>query len=251
MNQHQSGGSPRGTFSSIEKVPSGDLLNGENALDMASINPDAEAGAEALSGLIRHVNDDWERWEVVVVGFRALRNLAFVRSGTNDIHAYAYRQEIGALLREPRWSIYSELKKQTRSACYKLMDNLDEISDWYRVQSLDDRLQWKSPKTIAKHCPSHLLSGGQRGHNARRAPSATAEEQRLLREVIRLRGLLTEIILLQQVQPPDELNDRVDDLFGANLYVQPNLTYGDTASQESDLFEPTSDAADSSEGERS
>lgn len=59
---------------------------------------------------------------------RALRSLAFAKSHTSDIHSWAYRQALSALLMQRKYSIYDRIGKQARSACYKLMDRIEEIS---------------------------------------------------------------------------------------------------------------------------
>jgi hypothetical protein len=112
------------------------LKPGEDVLDMEAINNDIAGGAKAFNLLLKHANDaagDWTNWAAVIQELRALRNLAFAQSHTSDIHSWHYRQAIGALLARPKYSVYGRIDKPTRSQCYKLMDNLEEIGTWYNA----------------------------------------------------------------------------------------------------------------------
>jgi hypothetical protein len=71
----------------------------------------------------------------------------------------SYRQELGALLQLRKHAIYDRIDKQTRSSCYKLMDSIDEICDWYITLPASDQLRWKHPDSIVKHAPKHLRWG--------------------------------------------------------------------------------------------
>src|SRR5262249_44986010 len=136
------------------------LDDAEQVLDMESIEADAAAAVKAYSALLHHAADDWNSWAITIRGLRALRDLAFSKAHTSDIKSWAYRQEIGALLRLRKYAVLDNIEKQTRSTCYKLMDNLDQINVWYVSLSPADQLRWKHPDSVAKHCPRHLVSGG-------------------------------------------------------------------------------------------
>src|SRR5215471_12703685 len=196
----------------------------EQQFDMDAINDDIAAGAKALSHLLTHAADDWHRWSITIRGLRGLRDLALAKAHTRDIKSWHYRQQLGALLRLRKHSIYDRIDKQTRSSCYKLLDRLDEIDHWYIALPASDQMRWKHPDSIAKHCPKHLLAGGQHGHNqpkktGKKKPASTANEEWL-------RALLIIVIqefvmpanpqrareLLKQVYPPDDFNDHLDDV---------------------------------------
>jgi hypothetical protein len=126
----------------------------EDVLDMTAINADIAAGARAYGELLNNVKEDWGRWTIIICGLRALRDLALAKAHTRDIKSWHYRQELGALLQRRPYSVYDHIDKQTRSTCYKLMDRLEEIGDWYKTLPANDQLRWKHPDSIAKHCPS-------------------------------------------------------------------------------------------------
>jgi hypothetical protein len=191
----------------------------DDPLDMNEVEADISAGAKAFTVLLEHTSDDWGHWTIVIRGFRALRNLAFAQAQTSDIKSYAYRQKIGELLGQRKYSPYAAIDKQTRSTCYKLMDQLEEIHTWYISLPPADQLRWKHPDAIAKHCPHQLLAGG-RGHNR---PPKRGKKPASSAEVERLKALLIKIIcrlakhepdaveLIQQVHGEDP-NDSLEDI---------------------------------------
>jgi len=193
-------------------------------LDMASINEDIAAGAKAYGKLLRNATDDWKNWDLTIRGLRALRNLAFAQSRSNNLNSQAYRQAMSALLQQRKYSIYNNIDTGTRSTCYKLMDNIEEISLWYETLSAQDQLRWKHPDTIAKHCPSQLVKKGER-----KAKEKGKKKKTVPAEVERLRALLIKVIrrlmvyepdaveLLDQVGDPGDPDDDVSDLFAAPI----------------------------------
>jgi len=149
-----------------------------------------------------------------------LRDLARAQAHTADIQSYAYRQAMSHLLQLRKYSVYDQIDKPTRSACYKLMDAVDEISVWHAALPTADKLRWKHPQSIVKHAPRNLVEGG-RGHNKpkqknQKKPTGWAE-------IERLKALLIQVIkrlakyepdateLLDQVNPSDP-DDGVGDL---------------------------------------
>ena len=127
----------------------------------------------------------------------------------------AYRDAMSALLTLRKYSIYDQIDKQTRSDCYRLMDRLEDIDLWYANLPTQDKLRWRHPTTIAKHCPKHLLSGGMRGHNkpkGEKKPPVTYETERLKALLIQVIKRLVKYEpeardLLDQVNPADPDDD--------------------------------------------
>jgi hypothetical protein len=190
----------------------------EDVLDMEAINSDIADGAKAFNLLLKYAADDWNSWSTAIRGLRALRNLAFAQAHTSDVQSYAYRQAISGLLAQPKYSVYGRIDKPTRSRCYKLMDNVEEITTWYIALKPEDQLRWRHPDTVAKHCPQSLLAGGMRGHNK---PPKKAKRPPV--EVERLKALLVQVIrrlakhepeaveLLDQIAP-DDPDDSVEEI---------------------------------------
>jgi hypothetical protein len=209
---------------------SGFNTRGEVPLDMDAINIEIREGARAGEQLLRRANDSWNSWSILIRGFGAMRDLAFSRAGVSDIASHAYRREIGALLELKKNSVYAQLlTKQTRSSAYKLIDSLEQVDLWYAALPAEDRLRWKHPDSIVKHCPTNLLQGG-RGHNQPKRKAAGAKKK-YDPEIERLKALLLEVIrrlaayepaavdLLSQVSvqgsadgPDPDLDDEVEDL---------------------------------------
>jgi hypothetical protein len=198
---------------------------GDSVLEMPAVDAEIADGVKALNHLFRHAGDDFTKWEIVIKGFRALRNLAFASAHTSDIQAYDYRQAMGSLLRQRKYAAYDHLDRPTRSACYKLMDSIEDISLWYAALPAADKLRWTHPQSIVKNAPRHLVAGG-RGHNK---PKKTGQKKRASSaEEDRLRQILIAIIeefvrpsnpqradeLLKQVYPAGDPNDSLDDLTG-------------------------------------
>jgi hypothetical protein len=205
----------------------------DDMFDRAAIEADAVEGAKALAYLFKHASDEWDRWEKIILGLRGLRDLAHHATGTRSRTDFAYRQEIARLLNMSKYAVYDRLSKQQRAACYKLMDYLDDISDWYYGRgnfqgypiTADDRLNWKSPETIVKHCPPQFLNGGESKRTKARPlrrpkavpPAYQAEIDRLRRLVVVASHRLIEhgiaaTDLLDQLQPPELETDSVHDV---------------------------------------
>jgi hypothetical protein len=204
-------------------IPSPDMTEDapEAVIDMETAEAEIAAGARTLTELIQHSGDDWDRWRITINGLRWLRDIARARAHTFNIRSQAYRDEMSKLLRLRKYSKYDLLPNTTRSACYKLMDSLDEISTWYAGLESSDKMKWKHPETIIKHCPAHYLDGG-RGHNKPKAAKGKKKPAGWA-EIERLKALLIQVIkrlikyepdaaeLLDQVTPSDP-DDGLGDL---------------------------------------
>ena len=176
--------------------------------DLEAIEADAVAGAKAVDYLFNHKTDDWENWVKTIRGLRGLRDLCRHKSGTQQKTAFAYRQEMGRLLSLRKYAAYDRLTKQQREACGKCMDNLDDLDDWYHGRANfqgypitdDDRMDWKSVKTIIKHCPPQLIGGEDRVVKAptpKMGPkkrTVTAEEDQLRAAFEALRAFTMQVI---------------------------------------------------------
>jgi hypothetical protein len=195
-------------------------VDADEVIDKAALEADIVAGARAFTKLLNHAADDWTSWSITIIGLRGLRDLARAKAHTADIHSYAYRQAMSHLLQLRKYSVYDQIDKPTRSACYKLMDSLEEINVWYAGQLPADKLRWKHPQSIVKHAPRNLVEGGK-GHNkpkpkGQKKPAGWAE-------IERLKALLIQVIqrlikhepdaaaLLDQVNPRDP-DDGIGDL---------------------------------------
>jgi hypothetical protein len=190
----------------------------EDVLDMESIESDIAAGVKAFSKLLKRSAEDWMSWSITIRGLRALRNLAFANSHTSDLSSWHYRQALGDLLEQKKYSVYSHIDKQTRSTCYKLMDGIEEVDAWYATLPAADQLRWKHPDAIAKHCPKHLLAGGK-GHNKpkkidQKKRASSAEEDRLRQIlIVIINGFVVPVNpqraaeLLKQIYPEGDPND--------------------------------------------
>jgi len=199
----------------------------DGTIDMPSAEADIRLGAAKLAELLEHSGDDWkERWAVVIVGFRVLRNLAYGMAQTTNIRSQAYRNAMSELLRQ--YPIYERIDPPTRSAMYRLCDRVEDVTHWYLGLSGPDKFRWKHPQTVVKHCPKHLLTDNQCGHHkqpkkpGKKKRGASAEEDRL-------RALLLEVIaeaeagpitpqraaeLRKQIWPAgEEMNDSLNGLF--------------------------------------
>jgi hypothetical protein len=131
----------------------------DEQFDLDAVNADIAAGAKALSHLLTYAAHDWNRWSITIRGLRALRDLALAKAHTRDIKSWHYRQQLGALLRLRKHSIYDRIDKQTRSSCYKLMDHLDEIDHWYIALPASDQIRWKQPSTVPSTCSPESSTG--------------------------------------------------------------------------------------------
>lgn len=202
-------------------MPTDDTDDTENpVLDRAAIDRDIAAGAKAFGELLHRASVDWTHWSATILGLRGLRTLAFDRAGTTNMQSQAYRDAMGSLLTLRKHSIYNQLDKPTRSDCYRLMDRLEELDVWYGGLDRTDKLKWKHPTTIAKHCPKEYLSGGMRRHNQ---PKIGKKKPMVSFETERLKALLIQVIkrlakyepaaldLLDQIHPADP-DDPLDDI---------------------------------------
>jgi hypothetical protein len=94
-----------------------------------------------------------------------LQSLAFAEARTTDTRSHAYRDAMGNLLRRKAHAAYDQIDKPTRSFMSKLCDSIEDVDVWYGTLPASDRLKWKHPQAIAKHCPKRLLAGPGIGHN--------------------------------------------------------------------------------------
>jgi hypothetical protein len=190
-------------------------------LDRAAIDRDIAAGAKAFKELLQHADLDWNHWSATILGLRGLRSLAFARARTNKMTSQTYRDAMGYLLGLRTYSIYDQIDKQTRSDCYRLMDRLEDVDTWYSGLDRNDKLKWKHPTTIAKHCPKEYLSGGMRRHNlpkpGKKKPAVSAETERLKALLMQAIEIVMDFKpeaakrLLAQVHPANP-DDKLDDL---------------------------------------
>jgi hypothetical protein len=195
-------------------------------IDKAEAEAEAAQGNRTLMKLVAHASDDWDSWSVVIAGWRALRSLAFARARTTNTKSQAYRDAMSELLRRKSHAAYDTIDKPTRSYMSRLCDNIEEINIWHAALPANDRLKWKHPQAIAKHCPKHLLAGGQRGHNkpkrvGKKKTASSTEEDRLRKILV---ALIREFVmpanpqradaLLKLVYPggEEDLDDDLDDI---------------------------------------
>jgi hypothetical protein len=91
---------------------------------------------------------------------------------------------------------------------YRMCDQIEDISLWYAKLPAEEKLRWKHPQTVAKHCPAHLLKGGAGGNKPpRKMPvkkkrASTAEEDRLRQILIML---VNEFVMPMNPQRAAEL----------------------------------------------
>jgi hypothetical protein len=195
-----------------------ETYDADAVIDKAALEADIVAGARAFSKLLNHAADDWTSWSITIIGLRGLRDLARAQAHTADIQSYAYRQAMSHLLQLRKYSVYDQIDKPTRSACYKLMDSIDELMVWYATLPPAEKLRWKHPQSIVKHAPRNLVEGGK-GHNKPknpRKPVTSAETERLKALLIRVIQRLIKYepeaaSLLDELNPPDP-DDGVGDL---------------------------------------
>ena len=150
---------------------------------------------------------------------RGLRSLAYAKAGTTSMQAQAFRDAMSGLLTLRKYSVYDRMAKQTRSDCYRIMDRLEDVHRWYRTElDIDEKMRWKHPGTIAKHCPPEYLSS-MRSHNKpppkpaakRKPPLVNFETERLkallmilIKELLRLDPQnKVALDLLDQIHPSD------------------------------------------------
>jgi hypothetical protein len=207
-------------------APREDEDDADPVLDMKSIDRDIQAGAKAFSKLLSHAADDWKSWSDTIRGLRALRSLVFSQTKTSSINSWHYRDALGKLLHQPKYSAYNHVDAQTRSAAYKLMDSLDEVDVWYKALPVSDKMKWKHPVSVVKHCPNHLVAGGKGGNKPKKAGKKkrppTFEEERLRALVIEVidelmghdsvaaRGYLKRV---NPTEPEPDPDDEIEDIF--------------------------------------
>jgi hypothetical protein len=184
-------------------------------LDKESVEAEITAGARAFTKLLHHASDDWTSWTIVITGLRALRDLAFANAHTTDMVSYDYRQEMGRLLRLKKYSVYDQMDKPTRSACYKLMDSLDEITAWYMSLPVENKLQWKHPKTILKYAPGNLIEGGRGGNRPPRINKAKNKKRFTTYREEQLMALVLQLIQLLMKYEPETAAKMLDQVRGA------------------------------------
>lgn len=179
--------------------------------DHAAIERDIAAGAKMFSDLLRRAGDDWNRWSGTILALRGLRSLASEKSSSTNIRSQAHRNAMSELLKLRKHSIFTQMDNPTRSNCYQLMDHLEEIDEWYASLPRNDKLAWKHPTTIVKHCPKELLTRGLKGHNK---PPKKNPKKKGNPEADILRAILVEVIreFVMPVNPK-----RADELL-AKLY---------------------------------
>jgi hypothetical protein len=90
----------------------------EVVLDRGAIDHDIATGAKAYEKLLRSADQDWTNWSATIVGLRGLRSLAFDKAKTTNMKSQAFRSAMSDLLQLRKYSIYDQIKKQTRSDCY-------------------------------------------------------------------------------------------------------------------------------------
>lgn len=197
-------------------------------VDKKALGAEAELGNKMLGELIKHVGDDWDRWDGMIRGLRALVLLAQLEADTSDMKAQAYRDAMGRLLSLKKYANYASLTKQLRSDCYKLMGKIDEITLWYHAQPGDFKMRIKHPQGVIRYVPKTLLptTGKLTGHNR---PRPSKKPKPIDPEIERLRKMLIAVInefvlptapvkaglLLAKLHPAD-LDDPVDDIAPEN-----------------------------------
>ena len=171
--------------------------------DHAAIERDIAAGAKMFSDLLRRAGDDWNRWSGTILALRGLRSLASEKSGSTNVRSQAHRNAMSELLKLRKHSIFTQMDNPTRSNCYQLMDHLEEIDEWYASLPRNDKLAWKHPTTIVKHCPKELLARGLKGHN--KPPKKGPKKKKGNPEAEALRALLIYIIdkYVQSIDPEE------------------------------------------------
>jgi hypothetical protein len=176
-------------------------------LDHDAVERDILAGAEAFKDLLRNASLDWNHWSATILGLRGLRALAFERARTSSMKSQAYRDAMTGLLVQRKYSIYDQIDKQTRSDAYRMMDRLEDIDAWYAGLERAEKLRWKHPSTIVKHCPKEYLTGGMNRHNKR----PKAKKKKGNPEAESLREMLIQVIKRLAKYEPDalELLDRL------------------------------------------
>jgi hypothetical protein len=204
----------------------------EDDIEVEGINikearADIAAGVKALRELYNHDSAcrDWNHWSAAIRGLRGLRSLCWFDAGTTDMKSQNYRDAMGIQLAMKKNAAYAEIPKDTRHFMYLLCDHIEEIDDWYGSLPIDERLRWKHPQSIAKHCPPELLGSDRPGERTKRKAKKKKKRGSSFEED-RLRKLLVYLVekyvrpvdpkeaadLLEQIWAGD-LNDELDDIY--------------------------------------
>jgi hypothetical protein len=188
----------------------------EQAIDREAIDADIAAGARAYTKLLRSADDDWTSWSIIIIGLRGLRDLTIALSGSSDIGSFAYRQRFGELVKLKKYRIYDEIggkrAKQVRSIAYKLMDSIEQIDTWYAGLPPEDKLRWKHPESIIKHCPKAFVGGGRGGNRPKRQRAQKQKKPQTTVETERLRALLIQVIKLLMKHEPEKAQEFLDQI---------------------------------------
>jgi hypothetical protein len=127
------------------------------------IDRDIAEGVKAYQRLLKNAADDWENWMPVIAGWQALKLKAIATCGTSDVRSNAYQKAMSELMRKDPYKDYDSINKATRSAMTRMMEHVEDIDRWYTKLPPKDKLNWKNPQTIVKHCPKEYLTNPQ--HN--------------------------------------------------------------------------------------
>lgn len=202
-----------------------DLDTTESPYDVQELDRQAIRGNKAYGELHKHAGDDWTRWEATIIGLAALRDMTFAKLGHRNMRSQAYRDEISALMSKPKYASYSLMRRQERSACYKLMDRIHDISAWYATLPSSDKLAWTHPETMVKHVPDQFLATDPRDNLPPRPKPKNPKKPVVSAESERLRALLIQVIkllmkyepataeeLMDQVMPPGDPDDGLENI---------------------------------------
>ena len=177
-------------------------------LDEKAAKDDIAAGARALKELKKTAGRNWDHWSAAIRGWRGLRELAFLRAGTRDTKAQAYRDSMTYQLGLVKNFEYRDIEKETRSAMTRLIGHIDEIDAWHAALQVWEKERWTNPQTIVKHAPKHLLIGQSHNQPKRK----TKPKKKGNPEAESLRAVLIKVIRRLAKYEPDAL-DLLDDLY--------------------------------------
>lgn len=203
--------------------------------DRTTIDEEIANGARALRDLNKHASQDWHSWSIVIRGLRALRTLALHESGAESVNSGEYRKAFTRLVGMRKYEMYDHdpIDKQARTACYKLMNRIEDVDDWYNGRPIGERLRWKHPETICKHCPPEFLEAGMvdkkkpAAKAKKKAKGLNAEARRYLDILLRILPVLAkhEPELVQQIYAelptPEDPSDDLDEVFPAAEIEEP------------------------------
>jgi hypothetical protein len=188
--------------------------------DLKELDREALRGAKAYGELRRQAGHDWNRWEATIIGLAALRDMAFAKTGNRNKRSQAYRSAMSDLLQRPKYHVYAEMRNEDRSACYKLMDHIEEISAWHAGLDPAQKLAWTHPLTMIKHVPEALLSVDPK-HNQEKPKRAAVKKQKALSgEARALAALIMELIQIVIKYEPEtafKMLPRVQQLLGEGV----------------------------------